>query len=148
MRFVNSKQKNVAFVRVNDPITIDKRNAWGDDPTNMQLGPNGAYLKMKNPTLVSHLVQPNADNTAPIGWVPGDGPGLFSKESIWVEDEVLSAGTTKFVQTLDGPINYTIKAPSVVVYNGNSAGPNFNDSWIQTVAALVENYEYSATASV
>lgn len=147
MRLIQSKQRNVLFVFCASAITIDKRSEWGPDPSNLQTAPNGAFLKMNSPTEVSHLVQPNDDKTAPIGWVPGDGPGLFSKSAIWVEDEVLQSGTTKQMKTLDGELNYEVKEPAVVCYNGDENGPNLADGWVQTVKNLKKNYEYEPAAA-
>ncbi len=142
MRFVQSRQVSVAFVFCPSPIVIDKRAEWGQDPTNLQEAPNGAFLKMSSPTEVSHLVHPNADKSAPVGWVQGDGPGLFDKSPIWVEDEILQPGTTKLMQTLDGDLNYDINEPSVVCYNGDLNGPNLSDGWVQTIRNVEKNYDF------
>lgn len=142
MRFILSRQKNVLFVFCASPITIDKRAAWGPDPRNLQNAPNGAFLKMSSPTEVSHLVQPNEDKTAPIGWVPGNGPGLFDKAPIWVDDTaVLQPGGTKLVEGRDGSMNYEIRELSVVCYNGDANGPDLTDGWVQTLANIRKNYE-------
>ncbi len=142
MRLVQSKQKNVVFVFCSFPVTIDKRGDWGPDPSNLQIGPNGAFLKMNSPTVVSHLVQPNQEKTAPVGWVQGESAGLFNKAPIWVTDEVLQTGTTKQMKTLDGDLNYEVKEPSMVCYNGDQNGPNLNDGWVQTMNNLQKNYEF------
>ena len=147
MRLIQSKQRNVPFVFCAAPIIIDKRREWGSDPSNLQNAPNGAFLKMNSPTEVSHLVQPNADKSAPIGWVLGDGQGLFNKAPIWVEDEVLEVGTTKNMKTLDGELNYEVKEPAVVCYNGDETVPNMADGWVQTVKNLQKNYEFEITVS-
>jgi hypothetical protein len=142
MRLIQSKQRNVMFVFCASPITIDKRAEWGPDGSNLQEAPNGAFLKMNSPTEVSHLVQPNEDKTAPVGWVPGDSPGLYTKSPIWVEDEVLQPGTTVSMMTLDGPMTYVPREESVVCYNGDVNGPNLQDGWIQTLKNLSKNYEF------
>lgn len=142
MRRIQSKQQGVPFVFCPSPVTIDKRAAWGPDPINLQEAPNGAFLKMKSPTEVSHLVQPNKDKTAPIGWIPGNGPGLFDKNPIWIEDTVLQPGETKFVECRDGDKNYEVRELSVVCYNGDANGPDLTDGWVQTMADLKKNYHY------
>ncbi|MBI4158131.1 MAG: hypothetical protein HY505_00705 [Candidatus Yanofskybacteria bacterium] len=93
-------------------------------------------------TEVSHLVQSNEDKTAPIGWVPGNGPGLFDKAPIWIEDTVLQPGETKSMKTMDGDLNYEVKEPATVCYNGDASGPDLTDGWVQTLANLRKNYEY------
>ncbi len=142
MRLIQSKQRNVAFVFCASPVVIDKRAEWGQDPSNLQQGPNGAFLKMNSSTEVSHLVQPNEDKSAPVGWIQGDGPGLFTKSPIWVEDEVIQPGAKIQMMTLDGEINYEVKEPSVVCYNGDTSGPNLADGWIQSMKNLTKNYEF------
>jgi hypothetical protein len=147
MRRILSKQRNVVFVFCASPITIDKRGDWGDYADNLQIASDGAFLKMKSPTEVSHLVQPNADKTAPIGWVAGDGPGLFSKLPIWVTDEIIPANTDVKINTLDGELNYRYTTPSMVTYNGDENGPNLNDGWLTTIKDLQKNYEYEPAAA-
>jgi hypothetical protein len=140
MRKVESKQRSVLFVWCPSPVTIDKRAEWGkENADNLQRAPNGAFLKMSSPTEVSHLVQPNADKTAPVGWVPSDGPGLFNKAPIWV-DQILRPGDFKHLRTLDGDIEYEIKEPSMVTYNDRDGKANLEDGWVQTVANLQKNY--------
>ena len=146
MRLIESKQRNVAFVFCSSPVTIDKRSDWGSGADNLQVAPNGAFLKMKSSTEVSHLVQPNDDNTAPVGWIPGDGPGLFNKSPIWVTDEVIPARTDVKVKTLDGELNYNYEEPSMITYNGDTNGPNINDGWLTTISDLEKYYEYKAVA--
>ena len=139
MKLITSKQVGVSFVHCGSPITIDKRADWGSNADNLQHGPNGGFLKMTG-LEVSHLVQPNADRTAPIGWRPGSAPGLYDKDPIFVSDEVLEPGTTKEVVGLDGTITYEIKEPSRLCYNDLSGEPNPNDAWVQTEKNLVKNY--------
>lgn len=136
---VLSKQQNVPFVFCPDPITIDKRKAWGDGSDNLQHATNGAFLKMKSATEISHLVQPNADNSAPIGWVPGSVPGLFDKSPIHIIRRV-EAGTNVELQTADGKINYEVKEPSAVVCNDINGQPNESDSWVQVWREVEKNY--------
>lgn len=142
MRRVTSKQSEVPFVWCSSPVVIDKRAEWGSDPSNLQSAPNGAFLKMGSSTNVSHLVQPNESKTAPIGWVPGNGPGLFDKAPIWIEDTVLQPGETKQMKTRDGDLNYEVKEPAVVCYNGDANGPDMTDGWVQTIANLKKNYNF------
>jgi hypothetical protein len=82
MKLVSSRQKNVTFIKCFDPLTIDKSKSWG--PNNFQAAPKGAFLKMKNDSTVSHLVQPNADFSAPIGWVYTGNGNLYDKAPIFV----------------------------------------------------------------
>jgi hypothetical protein len=102
---------------------------------------------MKTPTQVSHLVQPNADKSAPVGWVQGDGPGLYHKSPIWVTDEVVPANTDVKVKTLDGELNYKYESPSMITYNGDENGPNLNDGWLTTIKDLEKNYEFQPAAA-
>lgn len=141
MRMIQSKQKNVPFVFCAAPVTIDKRTEWGSDPSNLQNAPDGAFLKLKSATEISHLVQPNVDKTAPIGWVQGSSPGLFDKAPIWIDDEVLQPGTTKAMKTRDGDLNYDVTEPAAVCYNGNGTGPDLTDGWVQTIRELEKNYD-------
>lgn len=140
MKQIESTQRNVRFVFCPNPVTIDKRDEWGDNPENMQQAPNGAFLKFSSDTEVSHLVQPNDDRSAPVGWVVGDEPGAFHKAPIWVDEKVLQPGTTKELATLDGDIKYEVTEPSMVCYNDNGGEPNLNDGWVQTVAQIEKNY--------
>lgn len=145
MRLIQSRQINVAFVWCQSPITIDKQVEWGVGPGNFQSASNGAFLKMKSPTEVSHLVQPNEDKTAPVGWIPGDGPGLYTKLPIWVTGEILETGTVLLMKTFDGGLNYYAKEPSMVCYNGDASGHNLDDGWVQTLSDLYKNYEVHAS---
>jgi hypothetical protein len=140
MKLIESTQRNVAFVFCGSPLTIDKRASWGENDDNFQKAPNGAFLKMKSETEVSHLVQPNADKTAPVGWVPGDNLGQFHKAPIWVDEEILQPGTTKELSTIDGDIKYEVTAPSMVCYNDLNGKPNLNDAWVQSVEQIEKNY--------
>jgi hypothetical protein len=142
MKLVKSKQKDVPFVWCPSPLTLDKRQSWGNDSSNLQIAPDGAFLKM-NGNVVSHLVQPNADKTAPIGWIPGSGEGLFDKEPIWVESEVChSEGSVVELNTLDGPLTYTVESSSYVCFNDLNGSPNLSDSWLQTEENLRKSYEF------
>lgn len=143
MRKLQSKQRDVQFLFCKSPVTIDKRADWGDSAENLQHGPNGAFLKTSSPTEVSHLVQPNADKTAPIGWMPGSGPGLFDKLPIWIYDEnVLQAGEVKKLMTADGEMEYTAKDLSLVCLNDLNGAPNEADAWVQTIAEIRKNYDF------
>jgi hypothetical protein len=151
MKKYNSKQKNVPFIWCPDPITIDKRSSWGNTDDNLQVAPNGAFLKLMNnsnncisiiPT-ISHLVQPKEDKSAPVGWVPTlFFPGLFDKEPIWVEDIIVPAGDNYEFQTADGKMVYCLDEDAKVCYNCLENGePNYEDGWIQTVSEIEKNYE-------
>ena len=146
---VLSKQRNVVFVFCPWPVTIDKRADWGPNADNLQHAPNGAFLKINDDAVtVSHLVQPNADKSAPVGWqqtTPGT-PGLYDKLPIWVDNTELVIGSRVSMQTADGKIQYEIKEPSRVCYNGNENGADYNDGWVQTVKNLEKNYEFQAAA--
>ncbi len=136
---VLSKQRGVPFVFCADPVTIDKRKSWGENADNLQYAPNGAFLKMKSSTEVSHLVQPNDDKTAPVGWMPS-GVGFFDKLPIHILRRV-EVGETIELQTLDGKITYEVKEPSAVVCNDKNGQPNEADSWVQKWVDIEKNYE-------
>ncbi len=140
MRKVSSNQKDVPFAWCPSPVTIDKRGEWGASAENLQHGPGGAFLKFASPTSISHLVQPNADKTAPVGWIVGSGPGLFSKSDIWITCDELQPGARVGMQTADGPISYDVKVPSMVCYNDKDGAPNLDDGWVQTMKDLKKNY--------
>jgi len=141
MRRVCSKQRNVRFFWCASPITIDKRADWG--PESFQKAPNGAFLKTCSETEISHLVQPNKDASAPMGWVPGSGPGLFDKAPIWIDqDNLLQPGNELTLQTLDGVIQYVASEVSIICYNDDGTGrPNETDVWSQPLAQVKKNYE-------
>ena len=141
---LKSKQQNIQFVFCPSPITIDKRASWGDNESNFQHGPNGAFLKMVDSATVSHLVQPKDDLSAPIGWVPTwiptDQLGRFDKSPIWIDDTPIDRGEVT-LNTKDGTIVYTVTEPSYRCYNMLDDGnPDLADSWIQTVRELDKNY--------
>lgn len=136
------------------PITIDKTASWGAG--NFQEGPNGAFLKINSDFYtVSHLVQPNADKTAPLGWVPTeeavtkDMKGLFDKMDVWVvtneDDSFLVLNDQIFTLKIADskkPFNYEITEPSVIVCNDINGEPNMDDAWIIKLADFEKNYEY------
>jgi hypothetical protein len=137
-------------VACKSPITIDKREAWGDAPANFQDGINGAFLKMKSPTEVSHLVQPKPDWSAPEGWVPTGIPGIYDKSPIWIEERVIPAGEVTELKTADNakPLEYRFDAPSVICYNTDANDqPNPKDAWVQKLTDLMTNYEYEPAAA-
>jgi hypothetical protein len=140
MKKIDSNQRNVRFVFCPSPITIDKRSEWGNNDENFQKAPNGAFLKYSSDTEVSHLVQPNNDRTAPVGWIVGDEPGLFHKSPIWVDENILQPGTTKELSLLDGDFVYEVVEPSMVCYNDLDGQPNLNDGWVQKVSQISKNY--------
>lgn len=150
MRFVTSKQVNIPFIFCPDPVVIDKRKSWGESEDNFQKAPNGAFLKMKDSKTVSHLVQPNSDKTAPVGWVYSGQGNYYDKLPIFV-GEKLNKGETKRVKTLDGEIDYEAKEDSWVVYNvknitnhGEYGGyePDLDDCWVQKESDLIKNYNF------
>lgn len=132
-----SKQRGIKFIYCASPITIDKSEEWG--PNNFQIAKNGAFLKMKNENEISHLVQPNSDNTAPIGWVQTGVPGYFDKAPIYISEE-LEIGMYS-IKTLDGLIDYTVTEPSVICYNEKDGNIDLDDCWIQTIEEIEKNYE-------
>lgn len=140
LKRLKSKQRNIRFVFCPFPITLDMRKEWGQSDDNIQHGPRGAFLKLKANGDISHLVQPNDDLSAPVGWQKAEEIGYFNKNPIWVEDEVLPSGTTKKLVTLDGPITYTATELSMVCYNEVGGAPNPDDGWIQTVAEIQKHY--------
>lgn len=136
---VLSKQRNVRFVFCDDPITIDKRGSWGENSDNIQQGPNGAFLKMKSATEVSHLVQPNADRSAPVGWMKS-GEGLYDKLPIHIVRRA-EAGEVVEVATIDGPMKYEFQESWAIVCNDVDGQPNESDSWGQKWSDIEKNYE-------
>lgn len=137
MKLIQSRQKDVTFIKCPDPVIIDKSKSWG--PGNLQNGPGGAFLKMKNPSTVSHLVQPNDDFSAPIGWVYTGKENLYDKAPIYVGEKVLK-GETKSLHTLDGFINYVADEDSFVVCNQVDEQPNLADSWLIKESQLKKDY--------
>lgn len=145
MKRIMSTQAGVFFAFCSSPVTIDKRAAWGNTADNLQEAPDGAFIKMneKDGTLsVSHLVQPNEDKSAPVGWIPGSGPNRFDKEPIWINEKIIDPGVTTTVNGLDGPMEYTFDEPSIICYNGDENGPDLKDGWVQTLTNLKKNYVY------
>lgn len=151
MQLLQSKQCDVPFAFCGNPLTIDKRADWGDDPANFQTAPDGAFLKLQktafpNATtlyLVTSLVHPNAEKSAPIGWMRGSEQGLFSKLPIWVDSaNPLNEGDTVELATPDKKKVYTAKEPSLVCYNDLNGEPNLQDGWVQTIANVTKNYVY------
>jgi len=124
MKKLLSKQIGVQFFYCPSPVTLDKRASWGNDPSNFQQGPNGAFLKTDANGNISHLVQPNADNTAPIGWQPSmiGITNTYDKKPIWINPEQIEAGVVLEVKTLDGDIVYTVNEPSHICYNSATDG--------------------------
>ena len=138
-KLVHSKQVGIRFLWCESPITIDKRSAWGSDAENLQVAKDGAFLKLANEFEISHLVQPNAEKDAPIGWVPGSEPGTFDKSPIYL-CETVQAGERVTIKTLDGEITYTAKEKSVVCANQKDGQPDFNDRWVQSATELAKHY--------
>lgn len=144
MKLIKSRQEKILFLFCPSPITIDKRKSWGDSPSNIQEGPDGAFLKINDDNTVSHLVQPNSDKSAPVGWVKSDLPNRFDKAPIWVGEKV-NSGETVSVQTIDNPapMTYTPTEVSYICYNDLDGAPNLVDGWIQKESALVKNYYFN-----
>jgi hypothetical protein len=139
MRRVTSKQVDVRFVWCGFPITIDKRAEWGDKGENIQIALEGAFLKIKAENEVSHLVQPNADKSAPMGWILGSKPGFFNKQPIYI-GETIEKGVTVEVETLDGKIIYTTSEKSVICANEKNGQPDMSDQWVQKMSDIEKNY--------
>lgn len=147
MKLVTSKQTNVVFSWCPNPTTIDKSASWGTD--NLQEFPNGAFLKHDNHGVITHGVQPNEDQTAPVGWRPlnscidGNCPQTcYEKLPIWVHDETVYHESVVPLQTLDGLIKYKVTEPSVIVAQDENGNPSEKDIWIMTIADLKKNYNY------
>lgn len=142
MKKLLSTQQAILFLFCPSPITIDKSAVWG--PGNLQQGLNGAYLKLDDNGAVSHLVQPNEDNTAPIGWVRSTDDHIlpcFDKAPIWIDNQKpLSADDKLSLITKDGTINYEITELSYICFNDLNGQPDTTDSWIQTEKELKKNY--------
>lgn len=114
MKRVKSKQVNINFIFCSSPLTIDKRSEWGNSDDNFQQGPNGAFLKVnEDGKSISHLVQPNADKSAPEGWTPNN-QGTFDKLPIWVDDSKIYDNEEVKISTIDGNMTYTVTEPSVM----------------------------------
>lgn len=143
MKLIQSRQESVLFLFCPSPVTIDKRKSWGDSDANFQKAPNGAFLKVLNDNIVSSLVQPNEDKTAPVGWVATSTPGYFKKAPIWVGRRVES-GEKVSIKTLDSPepIEYTATEESYICYNDLNGSPDIDDCWIQKGSALAKNYYF------
>ena len=139
MKRALSKQTGVSFIWCGSPVTIDKRAEWGDGGDNMQVAPNGAFLKLKSQTEVSHLVQPNEEKTAPVGWIKGESPGLFDKSPIYIGEKI-EAGQTVQISTLDGEMNYTTTELSVMCANEKDGEPDLADQWVQKWSDVEKNY--------
>lgn len=150
----NSNQHNVRFVWCPSPVTIDKSGSWGEG--NFQKGPNGAFLKLNNDFVtVSHLVQPNADKTAPKGWMPQINPeneelipGFFDKGDIWVVENTVLENQEFKLNTLDGPLTYNVTEPSIIVCNDENGEPDLNDAWVMTIKNFNKNYSYDDNTSI
>lgn len=131
-------QMGVTFIKCEHPFTIDKSAEWGEG--NVQEFPNGGYLRIVE-GCVGWGVQPNADFTAPIGWVP-NGKGTFDKLPIWVQDFIYKPTGFLPLLTKDGFISYEVKTPTVIVYNCKNNRPDWQDSWAMPFADLVKRYSY------
>lgn len=140
MKKLYSKQTDVRFIWCPDPITIDKRKSWGENSDNYQLASNGAFLKMKDGNTISHLVQPNEDKSAPIGWVKGSKDGYYDKSPIYIDEVVRNPGETVELATRDGLIRYEVKEPVYICYNEKDGGPDESDCWAQKVSDVEKNY--------
>ena len=148
-RIAKSKQAPTEFFWCPDPVTIDKSGSWGAG--NFQQAPNGAFLKWdEKKGRISHLVQPNADKTAPIGWKksPDGDPFLFVKSDIAVIQKftpprcgVSVVGELSLkVHTRDGVIEYEVREPSYLVCNLNGDDVDLTDCWVIAEAEFDKNY--------
>ena len=141
MKKLISKQTNIAFLTCTDPVTIDKRASWGNNESNLQSAPNGGFLKLKDATTISHLVQGNADMTAPVGWIPTGTPGLFDKKPIWIDEQFVPANTPYKLKTLDGEMEYNLAEDAYICYNSKDDGePDLADVWLQKESDVKKNY--------
>jgi hypothetical protein len=142
-----AKQKNIMFIKLDSPTTIDKRKNWGKKNKNFQNFPNGVFIKCDENFNGSHGVQPNDNGDAPKGWEKTDKVGFFDKKDIWIDPNVIHPNKEEdpinvvTIATLDGVIQYEIKEPSCFVFNMKEDGSiDVEDSWIQTVKELEKNY--------
>jgi len=136
---VESKQRNVRMIYCPYPTTIDKSADWGEG--NIQESQNGAcFLKLDDKGEVSHMVQSRVNFKCPIGWVIGDGKDLYHKAPIFIGEE-LWVGRTYVLDTLDGKMEYEVKEPSFLCYNGEDS-PNMEDVYVQTRKNLIANYDF------
>lgn len=139
MQLAHSTQRNIDFVYCPHPVTVDKSAEWGKG--NIQQFPNGVFLKKNDEGIITHGVQPNDDQSAPVGWrLQPDG--FFEKLPIWLIKE-LEVGTMVELDTLDGVINYEVKKPTYLVCQNLNGEPNLSDSW----AISVENFNNSYSLS-
>lgn len=128
---VTSKQRNVNFIYLSSPFTIDKSNDWGGN--NLQSFPNGGWIKLNPDGTASHGVQ--GDNEAPVGWYKEDN-GTFSKFPIHVGKRY-EKGDVVTLTTLDGEMTYNVNETSYIVSNDS------NDSWLITKSDLIKHYNYN-----
>lgn len=140
MKKIQSNQKSVAFIFCESPIIIDKRASWGENDNNLQKGPKGAFLKLNPENEVSHLVQPNKDRSAPVGWIPTNVTGRFDKAPIYVGNTIFTKGEVLKLETLDGKVTYEVKEDTMLCYNELNKKPNMKDVWPQTIAEIKKNY--------
>lgn len=144
MQKLESTQRNVQFSFCQSPVTIDKSDEWG--PNNLQVFPNGVFLKHTDSVNISHGVQPNEKGNAPIGWMP-NGQGTFNKLPIWVMQS-FEAGDSVEIDTRDGVMNISYDEPFVQVCNSDVDGnPDLTDSWAQKLSDLEKNYVVPATVA-
>jgi hypothetical protein len=136
-----SVQVPTKFFWCPDPVTIDKSSSWG--PGNFQTASDGAFLKWDDKKgRISHLVQPNAEKTAPIGWVPTSDPTIFLKSPIGVITRVEPPSDNLDILTKDGPISYVVTEPVYVVCNLWASDNSFDptDCWVMKVSEFDKNY--------
>jgi hypothetical protein len=136
---VESRQQSVNFSFCSHPVTIDKSAEWG--PNNIQNFPNGVFLKHESDlnSPITHGVQPNEDNTAPVGWKKNED-GTYKKKAIFLY-KILQPNQEVTIFTLDGAMDYQVNELSVICYNGDEE-PNLNDVYIQSIENLKKNYMY------
>lgn len=133
-KIIESKQKNITFIKCDHPFTIDRSKDWGEG--NLRQFPEGGWLRVDNGK-VSRGVQSNEENTAPVGWIKNEN-GTFDKENIYVIQE-LELGDHE-IDTMDGRMKYEVKEKSYLVCNLENNKPNLRDAWIMKEKDLVNNY--------
>lgn len=139
MKRVESKQRGVTFLWCPNPITIDKSIEWGEG--NFQTALSGAFLKVNDGLVVSHPVQPNAECSAPLGWVQTEKDGVFDKCSIYVDtSKQYDYGDVVTLDTADGTIAYNVMEPSYICYNELDGNVDYSGPWVQTVKNIEKNY--------
>ena len=125
-----------------NPVTIDKTDERGTSPLNLwekfkslfgwkkrniQYFPNGVFFQINKQGKVSHGVQPNKANTAPLGWFKVED-NVFEKNIIKAEQIIAESVT---LDTADGKMTYdNTSRNGWVCYNLHpNTTANLEDAW-------------------